>query len=187
VAAIAVFAICLTIVTVWFGRAEAWDRLLATDPADELRVAILPILFDLTWTYFPVGAGIGSFESVFRLNEPDVLLAPTYMNHAHNDWLEVALTGGIPAVILLLIALVAFVVRATPLFSRQLKPTPSLCLARLGSVLILLLAIASSSEYPLRTPSLACLFVVASLWMVSFPRKAGSDDAPSQAQAISDP
>ncbi len=45
-------------------------------------------------TYFPVGSGLGGFDPLFRMHEPFELLKPTYFNHAHNDWLEIALDAG---------------------------------------------------------------------------------------------
>lgn len=157
-------AAVLALITIFLGRAQAWERLVATDPLDEQRIAVLPLLLDLSWLYFPLGSGIGSFERIFRVHETDALLAPSYLNHAHNDWLELVLTGGLPAAILLAVAVIAFSARAVPLFFREAAPTRTLKLARLGLVVIFLMGIASFSEYPLRTPSLACLFVVATLW-----------------------
>ena len=47
---------------------------------------------------------MGAFEKVFQANEPDALLGPVFLNHAHNDWLEAVITGGLPAAALLVIA-----------------------------------------------------------------------------------
>ena len=86
------------------------------------------------------------------------------MNHAHNDWLELILTGGLPALALLIVAITAFCLRARQLSARRLDHFAEVRLAWLGMVLIGLAAVASLGDYPLRVPSLSCFFVVAVLW-----------------------
>jgi O-antigen ligase len=154
----------LVLLTALLGRATAFDRLMASGPGDEMRVLILPTLFAMIAAYTPWGTGIGTFEHAYRLHEPRELLGPTYMNHAHNDWLEAALTGGVPAVLLLAIAAVAFVARAIRLAAPADADARELIMARLGLAVILILALASMTDYPLRVPSLACLAVIAALW-----------------------
>lgn len=163
---VAIVLICLGLVTltVWFGRAAAWQRLFASAPGEDMRFQIVPTVWAMIRAYFPFGTGIGSFERVYQVNEPDNLLEPTYMNHAHNDWIEVILTGGLPALALLIVAIVGFCARARALRGRRFQPASEVRLAWLGMVVMLLAAVASLGDYPLRVPSLACLFVVAVLW-----------------------
>jgi O-antigen ligase len=156
--------IALIVLTIWLGRGLAWDRLLATDSNGDSRTEILPALFAMIAGYFPVGSGMGSFDKVFQVHEPDALLSPTYMNHAHNDWLEMLLTGGIAAALLMSIALAAFFIQARRAFFSRGPVMRERYFTRLGLVLVLLAAVASISDYPLRVPSLASLFVVAALW-----------------------
>lgn len=159
-------AICLGVValTVWFGRAAAWQRLFASAPGEDMRFLIVPTVWAMIRSYLPLGTGIGSFERVYQVHEPDRLLEPTYMNHAHNDWLELILTGGLPALVLLIVAIIAYLLRARHLQARRFEPCPELRLAWLGMVVILLAALASLGDYPMRVPSLSCFFVVAVLW-----------------------
>ena len=163
---IAITLICLGLValTVWFGRATAFQRLFSSAPGEDMRFQIVPTVGAMIRSYFPLGTGIGSFERVYQVNERDNLLEPTYMNHAHNDWLEVIVTGGLPAVALLIVAIAGFCIRARSLFARRYEPAGELRLAWLGLVVILLAAMASLGDYPLRVPSLACFFAVAVLW-----------------------
>jgi O-antigen ligase len=161
---IAVFCVLLVLLTIWLGRGLAWDRLLKSTPVEDMRFLIVPTLAAMIRLYLPLGSGFGSFERVYQVHEPDRLLQPTYANHAHNDWLEIALTGGIPAMTLLLVAIIVFCLRVRALFARGLAPSRELNLARLGLLVIFLMALASLGDYPLRVPSLACFFVVAVLW-----------------------
>src|SRR3546814_14825252 len=70
-----------------------------------MRARGLPTVLSMIAAYFPAGAGFGGFDPIFRLHEPFRLLKPTYFNHAHNDFLEVVLDGGLPAALLLLVAI----------------------------------------------------------------------------------
>jgi O-antigen ligase len=93
--------------------------------------------------------------------EPDNLLRPTFSNHAHNEALEILLTSGIPGAALALLALV-FVAAAV---WRGLRSSGDAVLfKRLGIIVIILLAIASISDYPMRTPILSAVFVLAAIW-----------------------
>ena len=156
-------AIGLVAVTIWLNRAVAVNRLLEQDPADQLRVTIVPALRQMILHYFPFGSGVGSFEKVYFVNEPELLLGSTYMNQAHDDWLQAVLAAGLPAVVMLLIAAGAFVVKAWRVLAREAAGTPG-DLERLGLVVILLFGVASAVDYPLRTPAMAALFVLAALW-----------------------
>ena len=150
--------------TIYMERAEAWDRLQSVFHDDDLRFRILPTVAEMFVKYWPVGTGLGSFEKVFQANEPDALLSPVYMNHAHNDWLEVSLTGGLPSIGLLAAgAGIVAVSLARQFLARRSRSAPDR-LARLGLIVIVLLGIASLSDYPLRTPLLETVFVVALLW-----------------------
>lgn len=148
---------------VWMHRAVALDRLLSTDAAEEMRLRILPTVKAMTQTFWPWGSGLGSFEKIYQVNEPTDLLMPFYMNHAHNDWLEIALTGGLPALLLVVLGMliwIAFAVRQA--HSRSTDRLSSLHKA--GVIIVLLLGLASFTDYPLRTPALSCLLVLASVW-----------------------
>jgi O-antigen ligase len=96
--------IVLVLLALLFARAGALSRMLATDQTQDLRFRVWGPIVDMTARYLPFGTGLGSFEIIFKLNEPNALLKPTYLNHAHNDWLEIALTGGIGAVALAMVA-----------------------------------------------------------------------------------
>lgn len=153
----------IIVAALWLGRDLAWSRLFATTPEDELRVAMLPPLVHMITAYFPAGSGAGTFEAVYRIHEPDALLLPSYVNHAHNDWLEVLITAGAPGALLLVITALGFGRRALAAFSARTVHDGARH-GRLGLLLVALAGVASISDYPLRTPALSCLFVLAVLW-----------------------
>ena len=54
------------------------------------------------WSYFPVGAGVGTFLDVYPLHERVADLIPDVVNRAHNDGLETLFEGGAASLLLLL-------------------------------------------------------------------------------------
>ncbi len=175
--AIGAFAvICLGGVTVLMSRAQALVRLTAADQAEDLRFAMAGPILDMAWKYFPIGSGIGAFVEVYQIDEPYALLGPNYVNHAHNDWIEVYLTGGLLGLILMAIAVVAFARLAWSYWRQDPGQGRDVPYGRLGVVVIALLGIASIGDYPLRTPMLSAVFMVVALWMagnrINEPREA---------------
>ncbi len=155
----------LIAITVTLNRDLAIDRLLEQDIAEDARTKILPTVIEKTQLYLPWGSGMGSFEQVFQVHEPDALLAPTYMNHAHNDWLELVQTGGIPALALLATGLAwAFSLLWRFGWSYSV-PHDARRLGQVGASFLVLAGLGSIGDYPLRVPSLACLLVLAMTWI----------------------
>jgi O-antigen ligase len=148
------------------GRAVSIDRLVSFDPSAEQRIKAFPTLMRMWRDLMPVGSGFGSFDPTFRMFEPDALLHPAYFNHAHNDWLEVSLAGGVPALVLL----AAFVIWAVARIVQSFRsPTGnSTLLARAGGLVLLILGAASLTDYPVRTPLLAAVVALGCAWLESF-------------------
>src|SRR3546814_9365868 len=69
-----------------------------------MRVQTWPTVSDMIQTYWMLGSGFGSFPGVYKIYEPDALLRPSYLNHAHNDWAELLITGGVPFALIILAA-----------------------------------------------------------------------------------
>ncbi len=147
-------------------RAKALERLTAPDQADELRWKIWWPIIELGKGYFPVGAGAGSIATVYQVGEHERLLRPNYVNQAHNDWIDVFLTTGVAGT-LLLIALIIAVIRQSfiALPNRHGTGQKLSSLARLGVAIIVMFALASLADYPIRTPIGSCLFAIGLLWL----------------------
>lgn len=147
-----------------FGSSAIGERIAGSGGANEDRVQFWPPIISAIWDYFPIGSGNGSFVEVYEIVEPASLIRDNYLNHAHNDFLETALTLGLPGIAILL-AVVAAWLRASLAAFRSRDYGQTAMLARVGAVIGGMLALASAVDYPLRTPSLACLFVFASVWL----------------------
>lgn len=158
------------------GRAESIQRVVDPTADPELRFRVWPAIIENLSNFLPWGSGIGSYEQAFRMIEPVALLRPTYSNHAHNDWLEVLMTAGVPGALLLAMAVGAFFVAMI----RLLRRGRGLGAAWnwLGLTMVLIMAIGSAFDYPLRTPALAATFVIACLWgSLGATAEAGGRDA----------
>jgi O-antigen ligase len=161
---IAVAVVVLFIVTLLASRAEAIDRLLAPDTVANIRTQALPVIMEASWAHFPFGSGIGSFVPVYQIFEPGYLLSDSYLNHAHNEFAEVLMTGGLPALAILLFLIVAYfqsAIASLPRYSSIVGDVTGLVVQRTGLVIIFLFVIGSVSDYPLRTPLIAVLVSIA--------------------------
>ncbi len=156
------FAILLT-------QSQSFTRIAGTSNVEEFRFIVWETMIDFLPQYMPFGSGIGSFVEIFQVHEPSEMLGTSYWNHAHNDWLEWALEGGVPAVILMAFALFAFVRAALGLVARRHAGRLEVQLGLAGAVVLFVLGLWSGVDYPLRTPALACVATLASVWM-AFPR-----------------
>ena len=125
----------------------------------EGRVEIMPVLLRIVADVWPFGTGYGSFVPVFKSYEPDTMLSPYYWNNAHNDPLEVLITGGLPGA-LAIIAFLYWWMRASYRAFASGNAFRSHDIAARGAVLAtLILLLASLVDYPLRTPLLGAVFI----------------------------
>jgi len=151
----------VVILSITADRAVSIDRAFAMDTAQDMRRRGLPVVLNMIAAYFPTGTGFGSFDPLFRLNEPDALLKPTYFNHAHNDFLEIVLDGGLLGLLLLLAAIGWWGWASV----RAFRAPREYMLPRLGSAALLLVFVASIFDYPARTPMVMAMIILAAVWL----------------------
>lgn len=102
---------------------------------------------------FPFGTGLGSFEQVYRHYEDPAQVTSTYVNHAHNDYLELALELGAPGVLLIVLFLAWWAVAAFRIWTSQLS-TP---FARAATIATAAILAHSVVDFPLRTAAIAAI------------------------------
>ncbi|MEZ5696752.1 MAG: O-antigen ligase family protein, partial [Sphingomonadaceae bacterium] len=100
--------VSLIVAFIGLGRSSAFEEILARETFQDLRWRLWPVLSEMMSEHWLVGTGFGSFEEVYHLYEPTDLLLPRYINQAHNDWAQLVIEGGLPAVLMLLV-LVAWI------------------------------------------------------------------------------
>lgn len=164
---LAVVAVIATfvLISVAADRAVSIQRIVEIDAGQDMRGRALPTVWAMMRSYFPFGAGLGSFDPVFRIHEPLALLKPTYFNHAHNDLLEIVLDAGLPGLLLLLIALAWWGWASIKAWKAGREAGADPAAARIGSLMLLLVILASAFDYPARTPTMMMMIVVAALWL----------------------
>lgn len=178
VSTIAIFVL----ISVAAGRAESIDRAFAIDLGQDMRTRALPTVLAMIETYFPVGTGFGSFDPMFRMHEPFELLKGTYFNHAHNDFLEIVLEGGLPSLLLLLAALGWWAFASVRAWRAGTEAR--WMIARLGSGMLLLVIVASALDYAARTPMVMAMLVIAAVWLSQGAATAPHAPLPKQDQPL---
>lgn len=96
------------------------------------------------------GIGFGNFQKVYQIYERKAMIFSEYVNHAHNDYLELILEGGSIFVLVLLAYFLLIVMSFNRLRIFAFQK------AALLSILFLL--IHSMVDYPLRTMALSIVF-----------------------------
>ena len=102
----AVGAGVVLLAAVLMSRDEAVQRITGMDSDSEGRLEYLPTLLKMAGDFFPVGSGFGGFDPLYRVYEPHEYLSPSYLNHAHNELMELAIQGGLPGLVILAVFLV---------------------------------------------------------------------------------
>jgi O-antigen ligase len=130
------------------------------DAASDLRYQFWPVVVEGVKVYFPFGSGFGTFQPVFAALEPLSIVKPTYVNHAHSDYLEIALEGGAAGVLLLIgfgAWLVATAIARLRTCRRGHMGFAPIAIAIAGVTEVLLHSVL---DYPLRTLALAAVMSV---------------------------
>lgn len=158
---IALVSIALLAVFAITDRIPALGRLFAQQFDDDQRVETFAIMAQLAQDHMLLGVGFGAFEHAYRTVEPDDLLMATYLNNAHNDWLQIIIEGGIPAV-LLLFALLIFLGKQLRrhISERGVSKRSVRDGAWLGGLTLLMIGLHSFVDYPLRTPIIMLIAAV---------------------------
>ena len=155
----------LVLISVISGRAVSIDRLATVEVGADMRNLGLPTVLEIIRASFPFGVGVGGFDPAFRISEPDNILELRYFNHVHNDWLELVLEGGVLSVGVMVAALSWWIRASLRVWRRSKIASHVHIIGRLGSTMILLILLASASDYPGRTPLIMAVIVIAACWL----------------------
>lgn len=168
--ALPIMVVAILSLSIALSRAQSVTRALLLTSDEDMRSRAFPTVVQMIGTYTPFGAGLGTFDTAFRIQEPFGLLKLTYFNHAHNDFAELLLEGGVPALMLLAAAVVWWLVASARAWRGGQVTRP--IMQQLGSATLLLVGIASVFDYPVRTPMMMAIVVIASLWLARRPAAA---------------
>ena len=147
---------------------------------EEIRWPVAQITSRAAIANLPFGSGFGTFVPVYDEFAPRTLLGVAYVNHAHDDWLELWLTGGAPAMVLVVGFLAWFAASSFRLWSNSPPEgrVLDLALAQAASIVIVLLLLHSVVDFPLRIPAVSVLFAMACAFLIPRRRmeKTGVDE-----------
>jgi O-antigen ligase len=102
--------------------------------------------------YWPLGAGIGSFDEIYQVDESLENLSLRKPGRAHNDFLELAIEAGAPG-----LGLAALWVVLVGWLSWAARHSPQRWIAWSGSTFLLAIALQSITDYPLRNQTILAL------------------------------
>jgi O-antigen ligase len=135
------------------------------------RQTIFSNSMGLVRAYVPVGSGLGTFEEVYRMSEDPAKVDRYYVNHAHDDYLELAIETGVPGIILMLLFLIWWG-RSVLRMSRSPAADEFAIAGAIASAALLL---HSAVDYPLRTAAMSVVFSMCLVLIVQSRRSARSD------------
>jgi len=134
-------------------------------PLDEGRAAITATTLHAAARYAPLGTGLGAFVPVYEAAEPVSTLTGDYINHAHDDWAELWLEGGVAMAAVTGAFLTWFAIAARRAWGSAMGRIGG-SFARAGAIVVGLLMVHSTVDYPLRTGAMSALFALACALMV---------------------
>ncbi len=140
----------LVIAIGWAGFAVLAERM---QSFRDLRFTIWPDAWYLAQTVWPAGTGFGTFELAYQRIESLAGVTPLVANAAHDDYLQLLIEGGAPAIALVAAFLGWFGWQVTRLIRHGRGMTGWFAAAG-----ILLLLVHSAIDYPLRTEALSTVF-----------------------------
>lgn len=113
-----------------------------------------------TWVaakaFWPLGAGLGTFEQVYPLFEDPAAVTATYANHAHNDYLELVLELGASGLLLVTGALAWWGMRTVEAWRASGRES---VWQRAASIVLAIVIVHSLVDYPLRTPAILAITI----------------------------
>ena len=131
-----------------------------------------------TAEHFPVGSGVGSFAEVYPAYENPDRVDRWYVNHVHNDFIELALETGLPGILIIAAFILWWMQRVTAIW-RAPEIDPFARAATIASGAILL---HSMVDFPLRVTGISAVFAFCVALMVGV-RRRSVVETPGEANA----
>lgn len=160
-----------------FSRDQAFVRLVEAEAYDDSRFTEFPAFIEMARAFFPFGSGFGTFDPAFRAFEPDSALKLVFLNHAHNEPVELLITAGLGGALVLISVILWWGWRTFSVLNSgnaaqergvsRMHSIAFVTMARLGSVILLLGGLASIVDYPARTPLMAAVLAISFAWLAN--------------------
>ena len=126
------------------------------EQSEDYRYEFWPETITTAAHYFPFGSGIGTFDAAFRSQEPLDIVGTHFVNHAHNDYIELVIENGVLGIFIIIALAAAIAPAIRYIFQNYLKGKLS-DLPVLAVWAAIMLILHSLVDYPLRSLSIAAL------------------------------
>jgi hypothetical protein len=130
------------------------------DLAGDARLRALPQMLAVALEMLPFGSGLGSFDAVFRSRESIETIGPTYLNNAHNDWLQLVIEAGLGALALGVVFVLWWAWRGLDVWRTAEGRGATIKHGRAAFAILGLALMHSAVDYPLRTSAMAVVFTM---------------------------
>jgi O-antigen ligase len=145
--------IAITLILGWFAFSYLGSFALGlTDP--NLRLHYYAQGMQMARATFPLGSGLGTFRWFYTGFEDPGNLALEYVNHAHNDYIELLVEGGLFSLLILAALVIWFVARLLHTNQLQERQIP---LQLSSAMIVAIIAWHSLGDYPARTAAIAAI------------------------------
>ena len=143
------------------------ERFSDSQQGDRLTIALTTL--EAARAYMPVGAGLGTFRTVYPMFEKPEQVSISFVNRAHNDILELSLETGMVGLVLMVLFAVWLARRSVKIWRNSPPDGASALdwsLARAGTIVVALLIAHSFVDYPLRTGGMMTIMAFACALLV---------------------
>ncbi|WP_185960227.1 O-antigen ligase family protein [Erythrobacter insulae] len=123
--------------------------------------------------YWPVGAGMGTFDEVFQTDESLENATERRAGRAHNDYLEIAIEAGLPGLILIALWLIL-----TGWFAWRARHSQLRWMAWAAASILLAIALQSITDYPLRNQAMLGIAAFALLLLARIAERPEEEASP---------
>lgn len=147
------------------------------DEGDLSRQGIWRIGGAILADHATLGTGLGTFTEMFRVYESADELTTSFVNQAHNEYLQIVIEWGLPGVLIVAAALMVFARQFIRTWQR--RQDQGYRIRRAASISLLAVILHSMVDYPLRTPAISGL-AIACLIILILPRHSEPKAASSQ-------
>ena len=138
------------------GIISTLNRFIALNPFEDARWEFFTHAIKGIKEFWPIGSGIGTFQEVYATMQP--VEQANFINHVHNDYLELLFETGIIGIIILLSALIIYLKSWFSL--RSLQWTEMKFIRAATGISLLLLLLHELVDFNLHTPFNQVVFVV---------------------------
>jgi O-antigen ligase len=135
------------------------------------RQELLSNSLELVEKFGLVGTGLGTFEKVYRMTERPDQVDLFYVNHAHNDYVELLVETGLPGTIIIIL----FIGWWGRSVGQMLRSRTADHFAFAGAISSAALLLHSAVDFPLRTAAMSSVFAMCLVLIVQSRRSAQSE------------